>query len=124
VTLIDSSSWIEAFRKAGDPVVRERVRNLLLKGEAAWCDMVRLELWNGAAGPSEKRSLRSFDRDLPRLEISGAVWSLACELAVRARAAGLTIPSSDMLIFACATHHQVPLEHCDAHLAQAERKLT
>ena len=124
MTLVDSSSWIEAFRKSGDPKVRERVRLLLLKGEAAWCDMVRLELWNGAAGASEKRSLRMFDRDLPRLEISGAVWSLACKLAVRARAAGLTIPSSDLLIFACASHHQVPIEHCDAHFDHAERKLT
>lgn len=103
--------------------MRERVRLLLLKGEAAWCDMVRLELWNGAAGPSEKKSLRMFDRDLPRLEISGIVWSLACELAVRARAAGLTIPSADLLILACARHHQVPVEHCDEHFHQAERKL-
>jgi predicted nucleic acid-binding protein len=124
VTLVDTSSWVEALRESGDRVVRERVRALLENGEAAWCDMVRLELWNSATGPSERRALKIFDRDLPCLEIGPQVWPLACELARKARAAGLTLPSTDLLVLACARHHQVPLEHCDSHFTQAERKLT
>ena len=40
--LIDSSSWIHALRKDGDPVVRSRVQQLLIEDEAAWCDIVRV----------------------------------------------------------------------------------
>ena len=124
MTLVDSSSWIEALRKSGDPEVRERVEALLVNGEAAWCDMVRLELWNGAAGAAERKTLRLFDQELPLLEINAAVWSLARDFALRARGAGLTLPSSDLLIFACARYHRVPIEHCDQHLKKAEAKLS
>jgi len=55
VRLIDTSSWIDAMRRDGDPAVRARVLALMQSGEAAWCDMVRLELWNGLRGAAERR---------------------------------------------------------------------
>ena len=113
--MVDSSSWIEALRTTGSPSVRQRVRELLETGEAAWCDMVRLELWNGAAGDREKRVLREFDRDLPCLTIGGEVWQKACELSQYARSAGATAPATDLLIFVCARHHRVSLEHNDPY---------
>lgn len=121
MTLVDTSSWVEALRKDGDGSVRQRVRALLSGGEAAWCDLVRLELWNGAAGEPEKKALRQFERDLPRLEMSLPAWDLACELAQRARASGLTIPATDLAIHACAQHHGAALEHCDRHLDQLRK---
>jgi predicted nucleic acid-binding protein len=121
LTLIDTSSWIEAFSRSGDFQVRERVRALLMSGEAAWCDMVRLELWNGASGHAEKETLARMEKDLPRLEIDPGVWKKACELARRARTAGLTVPSTDLLILACARHHRVAVEHCDNHFGLIEQ---
>ena len=56
VVLVDTSSWIEALRSSGRADVRERVRVLLLNGLAAWCDMVAVELWNGARGDYEKKN--------------------------------------------------------------------
>ena len=53
--LVDTSSWIEQLRRGGDAAVRERVEALLMAGEAAWCPIVRLELWNGARS-ERKRS--------------------------------------------------------------------
>ena len=50
LTLIDTSSWIEALRRSGRAEVRERVARLMSEGRAAWCDLVALELWNGARG--------------------------------------------------------------------------
>jgi len=115
VTLVDTSSWIEALRKSGNQKVRERVRTLLVNGNAAWCDMIRLELWNGASGQAETEMLRRLERDLPSLEITGEVWKTACSLARQARAAGMTVPSTDLLIVACARHHNASLEHVDRH---------
>jgi predicted nucleic acid-binding protein len=123
VKLVDSSSWVEALRRSGSAEVRERVRALLVDGQAAWCDMVRLELWNGAAGEAEKKTLRQLERDLVSLDLTAEVWDLACDLARRLRSASLTVPSTDLLIMACARHHRVPLEHCDEHYARMERVL-
>jgi predicted nucleic acid-binding protein len=53
--LIDTSAWIHALRADGDSAVASRVRALLEMGEAAWCPMVQLELWNGARGDRARR---------------------------------------------------------------------
>lgn len=76
--------------------------------------MVRLELWNGAGGDHEKKVLRDFERVLPELAINEDVWSGACELARRARTAGVSVPATDLLIAACARYHQVDLEQSDS----------
>jgi predicted nucleic acid-binding protein len=112
--LIDTSSWIHLLRPNGDPVVRTRVERALQAGEASWCSMVRLELWNGAGGEREKKVLRDFERLLPELLIDHDVWRAAYDLARRARAAGVSIPATDLLIAACAKHHGAELEHSDA----------
>ncbi len=119
--LVDTSSWIESLRTGGDPVVTERVRALLAAGEAAWCPVIRLELWNGARGEHEKRVLREMERQLPELAILPAVWARAFDLARKSRAAGETVPPVDILIAACAAHHGVTLEHCDAHFDALKR---
>lgn len=46
MVLVDSSSWIHLLRPDGDSAVRERVELALRTGDACWCAMVRLELWN------------------------------------------------------------------------------
>jgi predicted nucleic acid-binding protein len=114
VILVDSSSWIHFLRPSGDPVVRGRVEAALTAGEACWCPLVRLELWNGAAGDRDRRILRDFESVLPDLAMDDAVWTRARELARRARAAGVSVPATDLLIAACARRHGAELESADA----------
>lgn len=45
---MDTSAWVETIRERGDPAVRERVSNCIAEDKAVLCDIVRLELWNGA----------------------------------------------------------------------------
>jgi len=113
VILVDSSSWIHFLRPNGDPVVRARVQAALVNGDACWCPLVRLELWNGAAGDRDRKILRDFEAVLPELTIDGDVWASAYDLARRARAAGVSVPASDVLIAACARRHRVDLESAD-----------
>ena len=116
--LIDTSSWIHSLRPDGDAVVASRVRAALETGDAAWCAMVRLELWNGARGEREKAVLREMEATLLDLEITADVWQLAMELARKARDNGLTVPATDLLLAACARHHGAELEHADSHFNQ------
>ena len=98
-------------------MIREQVRALMEAGEAAWCPLVRLELWNGVGSENERRSLRTLEGVLPELSIGGEVWRAARELADRCRKAGKTAPVQDVLIAACARHHGVEVVHDDAHFA-------
>lgn len=116
--LVDSSLWVHQLRKSGDPAKRERVHALLQRGAAAWCPPVRLELWRGVTNDSERRALRHYESVLADLAITDAVWDLAIRLADRGRAAGVTVPLADLLIFACASIHGVDLAHDDSHFDQ------
>ncbi len=105
------------LRKGGDPEVRARVEAALTAGQACWCPLVELELWNGASGAREQRVLREFARTLPLLPIDAEVWHQACDLSRRARARGVTIPATDVVIAACARRHGVALETADTDFA-------
>jgi predicted nucleic acid-binding protein len=118
--LVDSSLWVHQLRKSGDPAKRERVNMLLQSGLATWCQPVRLELWRGVTNDVERKTLRHYEALLPDYEISSAVWERAVRLADRGRAAGVTVPLADLLIFACATEHGIHLAHDDSHFTQLE----
>lgn len=115
MTLVDTSSWIEYLRQKDSPA-SHRVQDLLLEAEASWCDMTLVELWHGARGPREKRELAELEKEITLLPVNEDVWNVSRKLARRCRDAGLTVPSADIVIAACAAQHQVPLEHCDSHL--------
>ena len=111
---MDASSWVEYLRvrssEAGD-----RVEVLVLSGEAAWCEMTLVELWHGVRGLQEKRQLAEMEREIDRVPLSSEAWQLASKLALRCRERGVTVPTTDIVVAACATHHALELEHCDAH---------
>lgn len=113
--LVDSSLWVHQLRRSGDAAKRDRVNALLKDGEAAWCPAVRLELWRGVSNDAERRTLRRYEALLPDFEISGDVWERAIRLAERGRASGVTVPLTDLLIFACARTHGLDVAHDDAH---------
>ena len=112
--LVDTSSWIHFLRPDGDRNVRSRVETALTNGRACWCPLVQLELWNGARGQRERSVLEDFARTLPELPIDGEVWSAAHALARRARASGVTVPATDIVIAACADRHGATLETADS----------
>ena len=122
--LVDTSSWIHLLRPDGDAAVRRRVEVALRAGEACWCPIVQLELWNGARGGPEQRALRHFAAALPVLPMDDAVWSAACDLAGRARMRGVTVPAADLAIAACAHWHGAALESADKDLERLDGLVT
>ena len=101
------------LRPSGDPTVRRRVETALTSGQACWCSLVQLELWNGARGQQEQQVLHDFARTLPELPIDDDVWQEAYDLARRARARGVTVPATDVIIVSCARHHGAAIETAD-----------
>lgn len=121
MVLVDTSSWIHLLRPGGDASVRARVEQLLADGEACWCPVVRLELWNGAGGERDRKVLREFETALPELPIGPDVWTASFDLARRSRTRGITVPAADLLIAACARVHAVAIEAADAEFAAIEQ---
>jgi predicted nucleic acid-binding protein len=119
--LVDSSLWVHQLRKDGDPAKRGRVNDLLQSGRAVWCPPIRLELWRGVTNDAERKTLRRYEALLTDYEISSSVWDAAVRLADRGRAAGLTIPLADLVIFACARVHNLDLAHDDSHFLQLDQ---
>lgn len=123
--LVDTSAWIEALRRDGDPEMRALVRAATLEGRAVLCDLVLLELWNGAHGAGEQRLLRELAQDLERVPTPPEVWEAAQSLARTCRASGVSAPATDLLIAACAEHHELEILHRDSHfdlIARARQK--
>ncbi len=113
--LIDSSSWIHALRKEGDPIIRERVRELLINNEAAWCDIVRVELWRGVSKKKELNFLKELEENIHLLPLTAETWSIACNMGQKCRINGTPVPTTDLIIAACARSHDLELEHSDKH---------
>jgi predicted nucleic acid-binding protein len=118
-TLVDTSSWVEALRRDGREDVRARVRDLVLAGDAVLCDMVLLELWNGAHGERERHDLAAMEQDLEIVPTTAAAWQLASEIARRSRDSGRTLPATDILIAACAGAAGTSVEAVDSHVIEA-----
>ena len=119
--LYDTSAWIETLCTGGDPTVRTRVSALATDDRAVLCDRIRLELWNGARSAVEHRLLRELEQQLENVPTTQEVWDRAREIARSARAKGLTIPTSDLLIAAVAELHGLGRGHRDAHFASLDK---
>jgi hypothetical protein len=48
------------------------------------------------------------------LAIDDNVWAVSFDLGRRARAKGISVPATDILIAACALHHGAAIETCDS----------
>jgi predicted nucleic acid-binding protein len=120
VVLVDTSVWIEVFRRPG------RVR---LEDHVAFDDVV-------TCLPVIQEVLQGFDREPDYRLAHGAMWALpivesplgrpvvdeAVDLFRRARRAGLTVRSGvDCLIAACALRHGLTVLHADRDFALLAR---
>ena len=65
-------------------------------------------------GDHHRRILRDFEGVLPEPAVDDEMCTAACELARRARAAGVSVPATDVLIAACAHRHGATAETADS----------
>ena len=83
--------------------------------QAGWCDLIAVELWNGAQGEKEKKALQDLELAATHFSIETTVWKRARKLARHCRVKGVTVPAIDLVIAACASHYGLEIEHCDHH---------
>jgi predicted nucleic acid-binding protein len=112
VVLVDTSIWIEVFRRRR-PLILE---SLVPLEEVMTCLPIVQEVLQGIGDESPFRTAREAMMSLPMLEspMTGEVFDEAVQLYRLARKRGLTVRSSiDCLIAVCALRSNVELLHRD-----------
>jgi predicted nucleic acid-binding protein len=112
--LIDTSAWIEFFRRRGNIVVKSRVAGLVETGDAGFCGPVLYELLLGAR-PAETALVRQALGFCRLLDFPIEAWELGATLEKTMRLKGISIPCDDLLVAAAALHNDVPLYSTDKH---------
>jgi predicted nucleic acid-binding protein len=112
VVLVDTSVWIEVFRKPAGLRLEDHVDF----DEIVTCLPVLQEVLQGFGREADFRLGRDAMWALPIVEspLGGPVVEEAIDLYRRARRAGLTVRSgTDCLIAACARRQGLTVLHCD-----------
>ena len=118
--LIDTSAWVEFLRDTGSPVCN-RV-DMLLGGEIATCDAVRMEVLSGARDEQHLRSLRRLLARAVAIPIEPADYDEAAALYRRCRREGETVRKLiDCLIGAVAIRADASILHNDSDFSVLAR---
>jgi len=114
VKMVDTSSWIEYLRGHENETAL-RVKELIRRDQAGWCDLIAVELWNGVRPGGGKKALEDLEEAVTSFPLSGEVWAKARRLALRCRESGLSVPANDVIISACAANYGLEIECRDTH---------
>ena len=114
MVLVDSSIWIEAFRRQGDIHVKLALKGLLDEYEAAWCSVVKLEVLSGAR-KEERRALTTRFAIIPFLPVTEADYDWSVEAAWKLRERGHVVKSTDLLVAAVAERRGIRVFARDKH---------
>ena len=112
MTLVDTSAWIEVFRRPA----RLNIEEVVDFDEIVTCLPVVQEVLQGFTADDAYRKAYDSMLALPMVDspMPAGVFTQAVELYRRARRAGLTIRSGvDCLIAACAIRHDLEVLHQD-----------
>jgi predicted nucleic acid-binding protein len=110
--LIDSSAWIEYLRPKGSLKVKERVKEILKREEAATCGIVVVEILRGARDNHDYHSLRESLLSLPQTLLDESIIERAAEWGFMMDRKGKMVPTTDLLIGASA-YKKATILHCD-----------
>ena len=114
--LVDTSVWIEAFRRAKSAEA-SRLRTLLDAGEVAMTPPIRIELLSGS-GAADLPRLRRVLSALPLFGPSGECWERMEGWVERAVRAGRRFAVADLLIAAVAAESDLAIWSLDADFAE------
>jgi predicted nucleic acid-binding protein len=111
--LIDSSVWIEFFRK-NEPY-HGIVGRLMDDEQVVCCGIILAELIQGAKSDKELGVLESFPQVFTFLPETPELWAAAGKLSYTLRRKGITVGLSDCFIAVAAASAKVQVATLDSH---------
>lgn len=121
MVLIDSSVWIEFFRRKGNEACKEKVGLLLEEADAAYSCPILLELMAGAK-PHEIEEINRALSLSKRYSFAPDFWMRAAEAERGLRQSGFSVNRADVLIAVVAHEHRLPILSRDRDFATIRAK--
>jgi predicted nucleic acid-binding protein len=112
--LVDTSAWIEFFRRQGDPAVKERVAVCIERDEAAYTCPIYFELLAGA-GAKEQETVDMTLELCTRYLFRPEDWARAAAMEKDLRSHGITVPRDDVFVAVVAEERGLPILCKDRH---------
>jgi predicted nucleic acid-binding protein len=111
--LPDSNFYINSARDGRDPF--KELAAHTEEWEFATCGMVVLEVCRGRSQAPIYERFRERFAVMIYLQDTSQIWERATQLAWALDRKGLVLPAQDLLIAACALHHQAAVLTYDRH---------
>lgn len=120
--LVDTSVWIEMFRKGDSPAI-EALGELLRQGFVCTNGLIRAEILSGAKSKADYRRLQEHLSALPLLPDPPALWETIAETRYRLARKGFQAGIADMVVAATASYHRKALLTLDQAFSHIQRAL-
>lgn len=115
--LVDTSVWVDFFRRSAQSPWRPRLVDLLERGAVAIVDPVVAELLYGARSEREQTVIRQLGESVRRPPLGLEVWLAAGKLGHQWRARGVTLALVDCVLAAVAHRESLALWTLDEEFA-------
>ena len=116
--LIDTSAWIEYFRKIGNKNYKNEILQCLTNNVAAICGLIKTELLVHAKTKKEYNLLESDLSGIHWFETDIIIYNKSSEIGFNLRRKGITVPTTDLIIASCALIYNAEIIHFDKHFEQ------
>jgi predicted nucleic acid-binding protein len=113
--LIDSSAWIEYYRKEGNKEYKAWISRAIQNNTAAVNGVIQVEILVFTKTQSEYDLILSDFSAFHNLKLDEHVFRKASEIGFNLRRKGITIPGTDLIIASCAIVSNTDLIHFDSH---------
>ncbi|MFP4203444.1 MAG: PIN domain-containing protein [Opitutales bacterium] len=120
MVIVDTSAWIEFFRRDGDPAVKLAMKALIEELEATLCGPVEMEFLGGAH-PRERPRIQSRFDILPYQSNDQKLWREAASQYAILRGEGVTVPWNDVLVATIALRQGCRIYAVDRHFEAMEK---
>ena len=115
--LVDSSVWIEYYRAKGDARYKRWVAEAIRQDQAAVNAVVAAEILTFTRDRGQYETVAADFSAFHWTAVDRTVGLRASDLGFRLRRNGVTVPATDLLIFASALEAGAELMHHDGHFA-------
>ncbi len=118
--LIDTSVWVEFFRKKGS-IVSIKVKEYLRLNQACYTGPIMIELYQGAKTHKELQILDQLFQSIPYIEITHTHYYRAGLISQRAAREGKIFSTVDMILAILAHDEKVMLFSLDNHFKEISK---
>ncbi len=118
--LVDTSAWIEFFRKK-ESAISLMVREALNLNQACYAGPIAIELFQGAKTSKEVEIINQLFESIHYIEITRSHYHHAGEISHKAARSGKSFSIIDLILAVLAHDEQLTLLSLDTHFKEISR---